>query len=178
MTNPSPSRAVSTTSTRSIAYAVVLAAIGVALAPYTSLPVGIADPLDRLFEVRRRMDALKASPEAAVSFAILGGLGLTSGGLQRSFIELMGAKPSLVATNVPGPQRRIYLAGSPLRGMMFWVPQSGRVGLGISILSYAGEVRLGLASDAGLVPDPERIADGFGDEFEALMALLRQAEAA
>ncbi len=145
---------------------------------FPSLPVGIADPLDRLFELRRRMDALKASPEAAVSFAILGALGLTSAGLQRAFIRLMGAKTSLVMTNVPGPRRCIYLAGSPLRGMMFWVPQSGRVGLGISILSYAGEVRLGLASDAGLVPDPERIAAAFEDEFEALMELVRQAEAA
>jgi hypothetical protein len=124
------------------------------------------------------MDELKASPEAAVSFAILGALGLTSDGLQRAFIELMGAKTSLVMTNVPGPRRRLYLAGSPLRGMMFWVPQSGRVGLGISILSYAGEVRLGLASDAGLLPDPERIAATFSEELEALMELVRQAEAA
>ena len=145
---------------------------------FPSLPVGIADPLDRLFEIKRRMDALKAGPEAAVSFAILGALGLTSDGLQRAFIELMGAKTSLVMTNVPGPRRRLYLAGSPLRGMMFWVPQSGRVGLGISILSYAGEVRLGLASDAGLLPDPERIAATFSEELEALMELVRQAEAA
>ena len=115
------------------------------------------------------MGELKASPEAAVSFAILGALGLAAGGLQRAFIELMGAKTTLVMTNVPGPRRRLRLAGSPLRGMMFWVPQSGRVGLGISILSYAGEVRLGLASDAELVPDPERIAAAFEDEFEALL---------
>jgi hypothetical protein len=51
---------------------------------------------------------------------------------------------------------------------MFWVPQSGRLGLGISILSYAGEVLLGVATDAGLVPDPEKIVEGFHKEFEAL----------
>ncbi len=61
---------------------------------------------------------------------------------------------------------------------MFWVPQSGRVGLGISILSYAGEVRLGLAGDAGLVPDPQRIADAFSVELESLVALERQVRAA
>ena len=45
---------------------------------------------------------------------------------------------------------------------MFWVPQSGRLGLGISILSYNGEVMVGVASDAGLVPDPERIVEERG----------------
>ena len=112
------------------------------------------------------MDDLKASPEAAVSFAVLGALGLTSAGLQRAFIQIMGAKTSLVMTNVPGPRRRLHLAGAPLRGLMFWVPQSGRVGLGISILSYAGEVRLGLASDAGLVPDPIALVDHFHAELD------------
>jgi hypothetical protein len=51
---------------------------------------------------------------------------------------------------------------------MFWVPQSGRLGLGVSILSYAGEVMVGVASDAGLVPDPQTIVDGFHAELEAL----------
>jgi WS/DGAT C-terminal domain len=51
---------------------------------------------------------------------------------------------------------------------MFWVPQSGHMGLGISILSYAGGVMLGIATDAGLVPDPERIVEGFKVEFEVL----------
>jgi hypothetical protein len=51
---------------------------------------------------------------------------------------------------------------------MFWVPQSGHLGLGISILSYSGGVMLGIATDGGLVPDPERIVDAFRVEFGAL----------
>ncbi len=145
---------------------------------FLSLPVGITDPLDRLFELRRRMNALKGSSEAAVTFGILGALGLASSRLQKAFVDFMGAKNTLVMTNVPGPRRTVYLAGAALRGVMFWVPQSGHVGLGVSILSYAGEVRLGLVSDAGLVPDPERLAAAFGDELEALMELVYLTEAA
>jgi hypothetical protein len=44
----------------------------------------------------------------------------------------------------------------------------------VSILSYAGQVRLGVITDAGLVPDPEAIVAGFQDEFEALLALARE----
>ena len=73
-------------------------------------------------------------------------------------------------TNVPGPRERLYLAGEPLRRAMFWVPQSGRLGLGVSILSYAGEVLVGVASDVGLVPDPQTIVEGFQVELEALTA--------
>jgi hypothetical protein len=54
---------------------------------------------------------------------------------------------------------------------MFWVPLSGQLGLGISILSYAGEVMLGVATDAGLVPDPEAIVEGFHQELVELARL-------
>jgi hypothetical protein len=54
--------------------------------------------------------------------------------------------------------------------MMFWVPQSARLGLGVSILSYAGQVRLGIATDSGLVPDPESIIEAFQEEMKAMMS--------
>jgi hypothetical protein len=57
---------------------------------------------------------------------------------------------------------------------MFWVPQSGHLGLGISILSYNGGVMLGIATDAGLVPDPERIVENFKVEFEAMRAAAKK----
>jgi hypothetical protein len=74
-------------------------------------------------------------------------------------------------TNVAGPRQPIHLAGLPATSLMFWVPQSGRLGLGVSILSYAGGVSLGVATDAGLIPDPEKILDGFRQEFDALARL-------
>jgi len=40
----------------------------------------------------------------------------------------------------------------------------------VSILSYAGQVRLGIATDAGLVSDPGRIVSHFQDEFAVLGA--------
>ena len=42
------------------------------------------------------------------------------------------------------------------------------MGLGVSIFSYDGEVRLGIACDAGLIPDPDTIIDGFQHEFDRL----------
>jgi diacylglycerol O-acyltransferase / wax synthase len=48
------------------------------------------------------------------------------------------------------------------------VPQAGRLGVGISILSYANRLYIGVATDAGLVPEPVGILDGFHIELEQL----------
>ncbi len=138
---------------------------------FLSLPVGADDPLDRLYDLKQRMEELKGSPEALVTFGVLQAMGLMTSRLQDVGVSLFGSKTTAVMTNVPGPRETIYLAGAPVRELMFWVPQSGRLGLGVSILSYAGQVRLGVATDAGLIPDPDTIIGAFHDEFELLMRL-------
>ena len=54
---------------------------------------------------------------------------------------------------------------------MFWVPQTGTVGVGMSILSYNGHVHFGLIGDAKLIPDPDAVTRRFGSEFEKLLYL-------
>jgi WS/DGAT/MGAT family acyltransferase len=135
---------------------------------FLSLPVGIVDPLERMAELRRRMRQLKRSAEPLVTYSILRALGRSPLAVQRAVVRLLATKTTCVLTSVPGPQQTLYLAGKPIRDVFFWVPQAGRVGLGMSICSYAGRVRLGVATDTGLVPDPERIIAGFHDELEEL----------
>ena len=144
---------------------------------FLSLPVGIADPLERLNEVRKRMLELKHSKEAPVALGILSAMGMSPQELQGTLVRLFGSKTTAVMTNVPGPPMPLYLAGQKIEELMFWVPQSGRVSLGISIISYANKVHMGIATDAGLVPDPDVIMKGFYEEFEELMALVYEAEA-
>jgi diacylglycerol O-acyltransferase / wax synthase len=137
---------------------------------FLALPLGIADPVARTAEVKRRMDELKSSLQPAVALGTLSAIGYLPGVFQPLPVGFFGSKATAVLTNVPGPRQRLFLAGKPLQRAMFWVPQSGRLGLGISILSYAGEVMVGVASDAGLVPDPQAIVDVFHLEVEALLA--------
>ena len=76
-------------------------------------------------------------------------------------------------TNVAGPQEPMHFAGAPVRGAVVWAPCAGEVGISVSIFSYAGEVRLGLAVDAGLVPEPQEIVDAFEVEYRELAAPTR-----
>jgi len=143
---------------------------------FLSLPVGIDDPLDRLNELKLRMDAIKGTHEALVAFGILTAIGAATSQIQDLVVKLFGMKATGVVTNVPGPREVRYFAEKPIRGVMFWVPQSGRLGLGISLLSYAGEVLVGIATDAGLIPDPEMIVEDFSLEFEAYKQLIKASE--
>jgi len=140
---------------------------------YLPLPVGIADPGERLREVHRRMDDIKHSPEGPLSYGILGLIGMTPVPVEQRLIEVFTPKTTAVMTNVPGPQEPVYFAGSRVVGVLGWVPAGGEIGMGVSIFSYAGEVTIGLQVDAGLVPDPETIVDAFGDELAALSKLRR-----
>ena len=142
------------------------------------LPVGIADPAVRLQELKRRMDRIKSSPEAAVTFVGLRAVGRLSPRTQRYLVNLLGIKATAVMTNVRGPEAQLYLAGAPLEALLAWVPKAGGLGIGVSILSYAGQVRLGVITDEGLVPDPEAIVAGFHAEFEALLALAPETKEA
>jgi diacylglycerol O-acyltransferase len=136
---------------------------------FLTLPVGIADPSARLTEIHRRMDALKHSVEPLVTWGILELMGRAPKLVERLILDYFAKRVSFVMTNVPGPERRLYLAGREITGLMFWVPQSGRVALGVSMFSYAGMVRLGIACDARLVPDPELLIESFHAELEELL---------
>ncbi|MFV2071211.1 MAG: wax ester/triacylglycerol synthase family O-acyltransferase [Thermoanaerobaculales bacterium] len=136
---------------------------------FLQLPIGVADRRGRLRELKRRMDAIKTSSEPLVIFGLLGVVGMAGPEVESLALQFFGSKATAVMTNVPGPRQEIYFAGKAMRSMMFWVPQAAKLGLGVSILSYAGQVRLGVVADAGLVPDPEAIIEAFEEEMRAMM---------
>jgi len=136
-----------------------------------TLPLGAADVHERFIETRRYMQEIKDSPEAIVAFGVLQALGMTPTDIEGLFLDFFASKTTAVVTNVPGPQVQLYLAGSPLREIMAWVPQSGGLGMGISIISYNSGIMVGVTTDAGLVPNPREIVDNACIEFEALKQL-------
>lgn len=135
---------------------------------FVDLPVGESDLVARVHHVRDRMRKLKRSPEPFVLWRLVQLAGAGPLALEELVVRILGAKTTAVMTNVPGPREPLFLAGNRIRTIMFWVPQSGRVGLGVSIFSYAGEVRLGVSVDAALVPDPERVLEAFEAELSSI----------
>lgn len=139
---------------------------------FLELPVAAAEPVGRVLEVRRRMRSLRASKQPAVSFAILAAMGMAPDELNRRIGDALAGNASLVISNVRGVDQPRYFAGQRIGRQLFWVPQAGGIGLGLSLLSYAGEVAFGVMADARRVPAPAAIADHFTAEFETLLLAL------
>ena len=138
------------------------------LAPLT-LPIGIDNPIERVYAVRARMNEMKGSYQPLLAFGVLAVAGLLAKPMQDALLDLFAKKSTAVMTNVPGPSTALGLCGSTVRQTIFWVPASGDLGVGISILSYAGGVQFGLITDERLCPEPQAIIDRFAPEFDKLL---------
>lgn len=132
------------------------------------LPVGVEAAAQRVRTVQQRMQVLKEGYLPKVAMVLLGLAGTAPRWVQQQVLDGLARKASAVMTNVPGPQKTLYMAGVALKQMMFWVPQSGDIGVGVSVLSYDGNVQFGLMADAALCAQPQAIIDRFGSEFETL----------
>lgn len=135
------------------------------------LPIGIENPIERVYAVRQRMKDLKGSYQPLLAFAVLAVAGLLIKPAQDALLNMFAKKATAVMTNVPGPAKPLKFCGATLRQTMFWVPQSGHIGVGVSILSYGGGVQFGLITDEALCPRPQEVIDLFAPEFEKLTIL-------
>jgi WS/DGAT/MGAT family acyltransferase len=135
---------------------------------FLDLPIGIANPVERLYAVRANMRALKGSYQPVIALGILAAMGVAPHALQEQLLAMLAKNATAVMTNVPGPREPLYFAGGLIERLMFWVPQSGDIGMGVSIMTYAGAVQFGLITDRSLCPDPERVIAKFAPEFEKL----------
>jgi diacylglycerol O-acyltransferase / wax synthase len=138
---------------------------------FVELPIAYAHPLARIFATRANMAELKGSYQPLIALALLSASGMAPKPVQDQLGALLSQNASTVMTNVPGPTKPLYFAGCEMLGQDFWVPQSGAIGMGLSILSYNGKIHFGVITDEKLAPDPKRIAELFVEEYERLVTL-------
>jgi WS/DGAT/MGAT family acyltransferase len=125
------------------------------------LPMPLDDdkPRDRLATMHHRMDRIKHSDEAVLTFGIQRVVSMSPGPVAFSLTNFFANKAVGVLTNVPGPRGEMTFAGAPVRQVVGFAPCSGDQPMTATIFSYNGEVTVGFATDAGLIPDPEALAD-------------------
>jgi WS/DGAT/MGAT family acyltransferase len=137
---------------------------------FVPLPIGDAAVVDRLTRIKRTMDEIKGAEDALVALGVLGAMGLASEGIERIGVDIFTRKASLLVTNVPGPPAHLHLAGRRLDSVMVWAPMSGSIGTGVSLLTYAGQLRVGVTCDARLVARPSAVVAGFERQVQAMIA--------
>ena len=135
-----------------------------------ALPLAERDPLERLRKISAQTAELKSTKQAlgAEVFSQLSewtGSGLLS--LSSRMMNL-GTPFNTVITNVPGPQRPLYLLESRLLEIHPHVPILGLMGLGIALFSYDGTLSWGFTADWDLVPDLHDLVQAVDHSFSAL----------
>jgi diacylglycerol O-acyltransferase / wax synthase len=139
------------------------------------LPVGAADPVQRLRIVSKAMDDLKASKQPLGAEAIWG-----LNDWFRDFAPPVFLAPTakinfstrlfnLLVTNFPGPQIPIYVLGRELVGVYPVGFLAKDHALAIAIISYNGQVNFGLLADRASMGDAEQIAAYIDEEVQDLL---------
>ncbi|MED5620508.1 WS/DGAT domain-containing protein [Ideonella sp. BN130291] len=132
------------------------------------LPVHLADPLQRLHAVRDGMQALKRGFQGQLALALVRVAGRLPAALQTALLGIFSRRCTVIVTNVIGPAEGRSVAGRRMDELMLCVPQGMTVGVGVSIVSYAGELRIGFLVDQRLMPDCAAAAASVRACFEQL----------
>ncbi len=140
---------------------------------FVTMPVGEPDPVARLRAVQATTADLKEREQAVGAAALLNLTEYAAPTLMGLGARLAHHQPffNLVCTNVPGPQMPLYCMGGRMLEAYPMVPLSRNLSLGVAILSYCGQLHVGLLGDRDQWDDLDVLEAGIDDAFSELKKL-------
>jgi WS/DGAT/MGAT family acyltransferase len=146
---------------------------------FPTLPIGIADPVERLRAMAAEMRRLKEKGQAQASGMLMSLLGSMPAPLGALLGRLLPERAIMntVCTNVPGPRQACHVAGRRIVEIHPMVPLFQNMGIEFAILSYAGQLSITAAVDPTLVPDADTIPEHLAASADELRAALRPVKA-
>jgi len=139
---------------------------------FCALPVGEPDPRRRLERVRESMKVLKESGQvmSAIALTRLSDFAPPTLLIQSARLQAVARFFNLVVTNVPGPQFPLYLLGRRMLACYPVIPLAAMQTLSVGLLSYDGQVGVGLLGDADAAKDLPGLAERMAKELTELVA--------
>ena len=131
--------------------------VGVRIVP---LPVGEQQPVRRLERIAQVTSAQRTRPPYQPGSRLL----------QRWMVRAMSHQRlvNLLLSNLPGPPAPVYFAGAQVLEMFQIGVVQGNIPLGLSVLSYSGQLNIVIVADADAIPDLEVFSRGLSDAFDQL----------
>ena len=131
-----------------------------------TVPVAEADPGARVRMTGWRCRAARYEEALPLSDAVAGVLNLLPPGVIGSMLKHV----DFLASNVPGVQFPLYLAGAPVSGYYAFGPTTGAA-VNVTLVTYRGTCCVGCTIDTAAVPDPDKLTGCLRDGFEEVLAL-------
>lgn len=115
------------------------------------LPIEEANPVQRLLTVRSRLSRAKAGGQRHAGSAVVAAAGLMPFAVSSWAVRLLARFPQrgvvALATNVPGPAEPLQIMGCDVVRVLPVPPIALQLRTGVAILSYAGELFIGVLAD-------------------------------
>ena len=129
------------------------------------LPVGMADPVERLRQITVGTSRAKALAHPSMGAVFRNGI--LSGIMLRLIIR---KQVNLLSADIIGPRQPLSFVGVPVLEVFPLLNLMGNVTLGVGALSYAGGFQVLAEGDADLYPDLDVFALAAADEVRVLAA--------
>jgi len=130
------------------------------------VPVGVADPAERISETHERTDRARNEKSTPYIQLIAGAMNL----MPRWYIGSVLRKVDFLASDVPGIPVPVYLAGAKVRVQYAFGPTIGSA-VNVTLLTYVDTCALGIDVDTGAIPDFEDFYDCLVEGFDEVLAL-------
>ncbi|MCW5833214.1 MAG: DUF1298 domain-containing protein [Labilithrix sp.] len=140
---------------------------GSALVP---LPIGAGGLDERVRRVREAVRALRSGGAGAEAARLAEAAGALSGFVERLGVSLFSRRASVTVSSVRGPTRELRLCGAVVRDVVVWAPAAGSIALSVTLMSYAGRARVGVAVDARTIGSARRVVERLERELEQIRA--------
>ncbi len=132
------------------------------------IPSDDDDPIRRMLAIHRLTAEWRHEPAVAWAEGIASALNLLPPGVAGGMLKHV----DVVASNVPGFDVPVYVAGARLERFLAFGPTVGAAA-NVTLMSYRDHCDIGLTTDIGAVADPDVLRECLEESFEELVALGR-----
>ncbi len=149
----------------------------------SALGTHIADPVERLLAISKRMGTVKKSFKATPARLMMDWMNVPAPALLAqaarlyenfSIQDYVYPPYNLIISNVPGPPQPLYFAGARvLANYPVSIPFHG-LAFNMTVMSYQDSLDIGLTGHRGTVPDADCITQAMADALGALKSRAQQ----
>lgn len=135
-----------------------------------AVPVNVVDAADRMRQLHPILVQARMEPALPISQLAYKILSVLPRPITTSIAGSMMLGTDFAATNVPGPPFPLYMARAKITAMIPFAPKGGAA-VNVGLMSYDGQVFLGINVDRGAVANPEELTDCIAESLEAVLAV-------